>query len=170
RSAQPEVPRRLELRRQSAERLVDRRSSIRIGHAAERDVRPVVVVERAALVEEIEHVQRELDLAGAAELDGVRRLQVDLAFERRPGLKRRRGEQVAVRVVLHQDPGTARTRRNLATVRVVRVRRQLGQRLTRREIQRETHIEPDWEDIAAVDLELLRTIQRQDAVWIAKES
>src|SRR5439155_26886998 len=104
------LPRRLVLRRVAGKQARGRQPEIRIRPGAERNLRPVVVVENRLLVEDVEDVGQDRHAARPADCQVVRGLEIYLALHRRTRLE----------AVDRLNPRSARGRRNLTTVLIVR--------------------------------------------------
>src|SRR6476620_7540987 len=137
--ADARLPRRLKLRRIARKHARRRQTGIRIRASAERQLGEVVVIEDRLLVEQVEDVSHQRDLARPSELEVVGRLEVQLTLERRPGLE----------AVDGLDARSSRGDRDFATVRVVRIRRQRRQRFARRRVETEAQVQSKREGVVA---------------------
>src|SRR6185295_8704748 len=156
--ADAQVARRLELGRRARQQRVDRLAEIRIRRARVQ-LQVLIVVGDALLVEQVEHVREERDLVVAAQRTRPRGLKIELAFERR-----------ALHEAVHRlDARATRRGRDFTRARVVRVGDHLRERLAGAEVEAGAEVQAHGERVVAIELDLVRTIERQDAVRESEE-
>ena len=156
--ADANADRHLELRRVAPEDRADRLAEVRIRRSVGQ-LRVLVVIEHAALVEEVEDVREQRRSTPTDCPERVGRLQIHLALERRPLLE----------AVDRLDAGSARRDGDFTVAAIVRVGSHPCERLAGREVHARADVEPA-PGAVRIELDLMRTIERQDAVLVAEEA